>query len=72
MIYYHLLTKKQAEEALKLPNAVFQKTFEKPDKCGYFGALDKQFGCPFLIPYTLRGADINEKCRKCTCRKEKA
>lgn len=70
MMYFHLLSKEQAEEAIKLPNLIFQKTFRKPDNCGFFGALDKTFGCPFLIPYTLKGIDINGKCRRCTCRKE--
>lgn len=66
---YHLLTKEQTEEALKLPNKVFQKTFSKPDRCGYYGALDKTFGCPFLFKSEIQRISINEKCRKCTCRK---
>lgn len=49
-MYFHLLSKEQTEEAIKLPNLIFQKTFRKPDNCGFFGALDKQFGCPFFIP----------------------
>lgn len=70
IMYYHQLSKEQAEEALKLPNRVFQKTFDKPDNCGYYGALDKQFGCPFLFRSEKDRVSIYQRCKKCTCRKE--
>lgn len=70
MTYFHLLTPNRVQEAISLPNKVFQKKYSRPVACGFFGALDQEFGCPFLIPYTLKGADINERCKRCTCRKE--
>lgn len=70
MIYFHLLPKDKLEEAVSLPNQIFQNKYSRPAVCGFSGALDKQFGCPFLIPYTLRGVDINEKCKRCTCRRD--
>lgn len=69
-LYYHMLTKEQAGEAIKLPNAVFQKTFKKPDNCGFFGALDKTFGCPFLFRSEKDRVNIIQRCKTCTCRKE--
>lgn len=70
-MYYHLLTKEQAEEALKLPNAVFQKKYSRPSGCNFFGALDLTFGCPFLFKYKRAGMDIEIKCVTCTCWKNK-
>lgn len=70
MTYYHQLSKEQAEEVLKLPNRVFQNTFDKPDNCGYYGALDKQFGCHFLFRSEKDRVSIYQRCKKCTCRKE--
>lgn len=70
MIYYHLLSKEEAKEALTLSNSVFQKTFSKPERCGFYGALDKQFGCPFLFKNDIQRLNIDTKCKICTCRKE--
>lgn len=70
MIYFHLLSKEQAEEVLKLPNLIFQKTLRKPEQCGFFGALDKTFGCPFLFRSEKDRIGINKQCRVCPCRKE--
>lgn len=69
-MYFHLLSKEQTEEAIKLPNLIFQKTFRKPDNCGFFGALDKQFGCPFLFRSEKDRTHINNQCKVCPCRKE--
>lgn len=69
MTYYHHLTKEEAEEARKLPNKVFQNTYSKPAHCGYYGALDYTFGCPFLFKSEQKRLSINSKCRVCTCRK---
>lgn len=70
MKYYHHLTKEEADEALKLPNKVFQKTYSKPAQCGYYEALDLLFGCPFLFRSEVDRLSISSKCKKCTCRKE--
>lgn len=71
MIYYHLLTQKDAREAIKLPNSVFQKTYSRPENCGFEGALDKQFGCPFLFRSDKDRVSINQRCKNCTCGKLK-
>lgn len=70
MKYFHHLTKEEAKEALSFPGKLFQKAFARPHLCGYFGALDKNFGCPFLFREKER-QNINNRCRTCTCRKEK-
>lgn len=70
MIYYHLLTKEQGEEAMKLPNLMFQKKFLRPKGCNFFGALDRQFGCPFLFRSEKDRVSIYRKCKECPCRKE--
>lgn len=70
MKYFHRLTQEQVEEAIKLTTAALQKTCSRPYLCGYFGALDKNFGCPFLFREKER-QNINNRCRTCTCRKEK-
>lgn len=69
MIYFHLLSEEDAKEALALSNTVFQKTFCKPERCGFHGALDKQFGCPFLFKSNTQRLNIDIKCKNCTCRK---
>lgn len=69
MKYYHHLTKEEADEARKLPNEVFQKTYSKPAQCGYYGALDKTFGCPFLFRSEVSRIGIINKCKACTCRR---
>lgn len=70
MKYYHHLIKEEADEARKLPNKVFQKTYSRPAQCGYYGALDKTFGCPFLFRSEVNRIGIINKCKVCTCRKE--
>lgn len=72
MMYYHLLTKEQAEEAIKLPNLIFQKTFKRPQGCNFFGAMDKEFGCPFLFRSEKERINIYQRCKRCTCRKERS
>lgn len=70
MIYYHLLSEDEAEKTQELSNANFQKTFSKPERCGFYGALDRQFGCPFIFRSNIQRINIDIKCRTCTCRKE--
>lgn len=70
MIYYHLLSEEEAEKALSLSNAAFQKSFNRPERCGFYGALDRTFGCPFLFKSYIQRINIDIKCKKCTCRKE--
>ena len=69
-LYYHLLTKEQAEEALKLPNHIFQRELKRPQGCNFSGALDKELGCPFLFRSEKDRTHINNQCKACPCRKE--
>ena len=56
-----LLSDEYRELALELPNATFKKMFREPHDCSWTGAIDKQFGCPFLF----RGEN---HCPYCTLR----
>lgn len=67
MTYFHLLPKEEAKEALRLSNVVFQQRYSRPLGCNFFGALDREFGCPFLFKYKKAGVDIKIKCLTCTC-----
>lgn len=71
MTYFHLLPKEEVKEALRLPNVIFQKKYSRPCGCEFFGALDREFGCPFLFKYKKAGVDIKIKCVSCTCWKNK-
>lgn len=69
MLYYHLLTKEEAEEALKLPAHVFHQEFKRPEGCGYESALDRRFGCPYLFRSERDRSTISRRCPLCACGK---
>lgn len=71
MTSFHLLPKEEAKEVIRLPNVIFPKTYSHPSGCDFFGALDRELGCPFLFKYKRAGVDIKIKCLNCTCWKNK-
>lgn len=71
MKYFHYLTPFEANEALQLPNHILKREFLPPRECAHPDPLDRPFGCPFIFRYVLKGYDIREKCKKCTCGKMK-
>lgn len=67
MKFFHLISPEEAEQALSLSNAMFQKAYARPPQCAYVGALDRLFGCPALFKSDWTRTNIDIKCATCTC-----
>lgn len=61
---YNDLSLQEKEIADRLPKEKFFKIFGRPAHCGYEGALDKVFGCPFIY----KSGDLEKHCVGCHCR----
>lgn len=67
--YYHLLTKEEAEYAKSLPEHIFRRTYQSPGCCRFTSAMDKTFGCPWILKDEIHRTQIVKQCKDCPCSK---
>ena len=63
-INYNSLSYDERIVADRLPREKFLMIFGRPEHCGFEGALDKRFGCPFIF----RSGTLEKHCEGCPCR----